>query len=67
MEELTLQLSHLIFSMIKCTYVAYLKVDMRFVFAIDGLFIFMAYWTEVYSVPCKISKIELSVKTVNYF
>ena len=53
--------------MIKYTYVAYLKVAMRFVFGIGGLSIFMVYWAEAYSVPCRISKMEPFVKTVNYF
>ena len=54
MEELALQVSHLIpfiwfrckgcfkgFSVIKYSYVAYLKPAIRFVFAIYALFIFM--------------------------
>ena len=37
---------------IKCTYLACLKVLVCFVFATYGLFIFMVNWKEAYSEPC---------------
>ena len=45
--------------MIKYAYVACFKAGMRFAFAIYGLFIFMVYWTKVYSEPCQTSEMEL--------
>ena len=67
MEELTLQVIHFIsfvwfrckdcfegFSVIKYTYVACLKVAIWSVFAVNGLIVFMVYWTIAYSGPCTI-------------
>ena len=51
--------------MIKYTYVAWLKVVIRFVFAMYGFFIFMIYWTEAYSETCQASKMKLFEKIVN--
>ena len=47
------------FVMIKYTYLAYLKVSMWFVSALDDLIVFMVYWTEAYPEPCQTSKMDL--------
>ena len=50
---------HLI-PVIKYSYVAYLKVIMRLIFAFAyGLLVYMIYWTVAYSESCQTSKMEL--------
>ena len=71
MEELTLEVSHLIpfiwfrckgcfkdFPVIEYTYVACFKVALWFVFALCGLIVFMVYWATTYSEPFQTSKME---------
>ena len=77
MEELTLEVSHLIsFIWFRCkgcskdfpvseyTYVACFKVAMWFVFALCGLMVFMVYDATTYSEPFQISKMEFFVKII---
>ena len=77
MEELTLEVSHLIlfiwfcckgcfkdFPVIEYTYVACFEVAMWFAFAWCGLIVFMIYWATGYSEPFQESKMEFSVKIV---
>ena len=70
-EKLALQRSHLNpfiwfpfkdcfirFKVIKYTDVVCLTNDILFVFVLNDSIIFIVYWTEAYSQPCQISKME---------
>ena len=50
---------------IKCIYLACLKVLLWFVFVIYGFFILVVHWKKAYSEPCVPSEVDSFAKLVN--